>query len=183
VLDNPDISESVKGYFRDMYPAMANEVGKWEFRFKVLPDLDIHALKDKTHADVLEMLQTDGNQYGEGTFESLLRMASDYGIIVGDDSEKVQQLLDLLVEWEVLQGNILEEGIAGSSTFDITSYEDQIDSIQSSITTLRTALESFNKGELSKIQVLDLMQQFPELTPYIDLAADGFGNLSEGLRS
>ena len=181
VLDNPDISESVKGYFRDMYPAMANEVGKWEFRFKVLPDLDIHALKDKTQADVLEMLQTDGNQYGEGTFESLLRMASDYGIIVGDDSEKVQQLLDLLVEWEVLQGNILEEGIAGSSTFDITSYEDQIDSIQSSITTLRTALESFNKGELSKIQVLDLMQQFPELTPYIDLAADGFGNLSEGL--
>ena len=181
VLDNPDISESVKGYFRDMYPAMENEVGKWEFRFKVLPDLDIHALKDKTQADVLEMLQTDGNQYGEGTFESLLRMASDYGIIVGDDSEKVQQLLDLLVEWEVLQGNILEEGIAGSSTFDITSYEDQIDSIQSSITTLRTALESFNKGELSKIQVLDLMQQFPELTPYIDLAADGFGNLSEGL--
>ncbi len=25
------------------------------------------------------------------------------------------------------------------------------------------------------------MQEFPELTPYIDLAADGFGNLSEGL--
>ena len=25
------------------------------------------------------------------------------------------------------------------------------------------------------------MQQFPELIPYIDLAAEGFGNLSEGL--
>lgn len=75
----------------------------------------------------------------------------------------------------------LSESLAEQSTFNISSYEQQLDGIQSTITTLRTALESFNKGELSKIQVLDLMQQFPELTPYIDLAADGFGNLSEGL--
>lgn len=75
----------------------------------------------------------------------------------------------------------LSESLAEQSTFNISSYEQQLDSIQSTITTLRTALDSFNKGELDKIQVLDLMQQFPELTPYIDLAADGFGNLSEGL--
>lgn len=75
-------------------------------------------------------------------------------------------------------GNVVEDI---TSTFNISSYEQQLDGIQSTITTLRTALDSFNKGELDKIQVLDLMQQFPELAPYIDLAADGFGNLSEGL--
>ena len=53
--------------------------------------------------------------------------------------------------------------------------------IQSSISTLRSALDAFNSGTIDESAVLDLMQQFPELTPYIDLAAEGFGNLSEGL--
>ena len=66
-------------------------------------------------------------------------------------------------------------------SFNITTYEESIDNIQSTISTLRSALDSFNKGELDESSVLDLMQQFPELAPYIDLAADGFGNLSEGL--
>lgn len=182
VLDSSDVADSVKEYFRDMHPVLTNEVEKWEFRFKVLPDLDTHALKGKTQADVLEMLQTNGLQYGEETFASLLRMASDYGIIVGDDSEKIQQLLDLLVEWEILQGNILENSTdTVTSFFDISTYKDTLSDIKSSIETLRSALDSFNKGELDKIQVIDLMQQFPELVPYIDLTAEGFGNLSEGL--
>lgn len=75
-------------------------------------------------------------------------------------------------------GNVVEDI---TSTFDFSTYEESIDDIQSAITTLRSALDSFNKGELDSISVLDLMQQFPELAPYIDLAADGFGNLSEGL--
>lgn len=66
-------------------------------------------------------------------------------------------------------------------SFDISTYKDQIDDFQSSISTLRSALESLNTGELSKIQVIDLMQQFPDLVPCIDLTAEGFGNLSEGL--
>lgn len=65
--------------------------------------------------------------------------------------------------------------------FDFSTYEDQIDDIQSSITTLRSALDLFNAGTLDESTIIDLMQQFPELVPYIDLTADGFGNLSEGL--
>lgn len=64
------------------------------------------------------------------------------------------------------------------------SFEDALgkaENIQSSISTLRSALDSFNQGTLDESAVLDLMQQFPELIPYIDLAAEGFGNLSEGL--
>lgn len=64
------------------------------------------------------------------------------------------------------------------------SFEDALkkaEDIQSSISTLRSALDAFNSGTIDESSVLDLMQQFPELVPYIDLATDGFGNLSEGL--
>lgn len=66
-------------------------------------------------------------------------------------------------------------------SFDISTYEESIDTIQDSIETLRGALDSFNQGELDESDVIDLMQQFPDLAPYVDLAADGFGNLSQGL--
>ncbi len=85
-------------------------------------------------------------------------------------------------EWYVKwQESLTDTAESKSSSFDLTTYKDQIDNIQSSVSTLRSALESFNKGDLSKIQVIDLMQEFPDLVPYIDLTADGFGNLSEGL--
>ena len=76
-----------------------------------------------------------------------------------------------------LDGNPLETAIS----FSINGYEEAIDDIKSSLSTLRSALDAFNTGTMDESTVLDLMQQFPELTPYIDLAAEGFGNLSEGL--
>ena len=68
-----------------------------------------------------------------------------------------------------------------AESFSFPAYEEQINDIQSSLSTLRSALDAFNMGTLDESTVLDLMQEFPELTPYIDLAAEGFGNLSEGL--
>lgn len=67
------------------------------------------------------------------------------------------------------------------TSLDLSTYKDQIDDIRSSISTLRSALDSFNAGTLDASAVLDLMQQFPDLIPFIDLTADGFGRLSEGL--
>ncbi|SOY32053.1 hypothetical protein AMURIS_04806 [Acetatifactor muris] len=81
-------------------------------------------------------------------------------------------------EKEYIQGSTLN---APTTSFDISTYKDALSDIQSSLTTLRSALESFNSGTLDESAVLDLMQQFPELVPYIDLTAEGFGNLSEGL--
>ena len=78
---------------------------------------------------------------------------------------------------DVAQGVAIETAIS----FSIGDHEEAIDNIQSSISTLRSALDSFNQGTLDESAVIDLMQQFPTLIPYIDLAADGFGNLSEGL--
>ena len=85
-------------------------------------------------------------------------------------------------EWYVKwQESMKGMGTGTLPTLDLSEYKDQIDNTQSSITTLRSALESLNKGELDKLSVIDLLQEFPSLAPYIDLTADGFGNLSEGL--
>lgn len=161
VLDNSDVADSVKEYFRNMYPALANEVGKWEFRYKILPDLDIHALKGKTQADILEMLQVDGSQYGEDTFNSLLRMASDYGILIGEDSEKINQLLDLLAEWEILQENIADMDIpeSAASFSDIfTSSADSLDKFQSSVKSAADAYTTLLTGNFSSSELLDSIQ-------------------------
>lgn len=102
-----------------------------------------------------------------------------------DLQEKFKKLLT--ADFTSLATGIEEVGDAVRSlndtpiTFTISDHEEAIDNIQSAISTLRSALDSFNQGTLDESAVIDLMQQFPALIPYIDLAADGFGNLSEGL--
>lgn len=73
-----------------------------------------------------------------------------------------------------------EENSTTSFSFD--TYKDSIDNVQSSITDLKSSLASLNKGEMTQENVLDLLQKFPSLVPYVDLAADGFGNLAQGLQ-
>lgn len=106
------------------------------------------------------------SQAGE-TFQTTLKsmLAQDFSDIIND----IDTVTDSF------------DNLAGNSAFDFSSYKDQVDDIQSSISALRDALEKLNLGTLDKESVLDLMQEFPDLIPYIDLAADGFGNLSEGL--
>ena len=161
ILDNSNISDSVKTYFKDMYPVLTNEAEKWEFRFKVLPKYDIHSLKGKTQADILKMLQTSDTQYGEGTFDSLLRMASDYGIVVGDNSDKVKQLLDLLVQWEVLQEEITLPGGADKTqtlSDQLATAKDSLDKYQSSVKSASEAYAKLLSGGYSSSDLLDSIQ-------------------------
>ena len=58
-----------------------------------------------------------------------------------------------------------------------------VNDFQSTLSALSSALSDLQKGELGASDVVDLMQEFPALAPYIDITADGFGNLEEGLRN
>ena len=126
--------------------------------------------------NVKEKLQDDfDDKVGELTLEELHIAA-----------EQVEVPEGTLLSWDELKAKIKEVqdstlNFENPISFDTESYKDKIDDIQSSISTLRSALESLNKGELTKISVIDLMQEFPSLAPYVDLTAEGFGNLSEGL--
>ena len=114
------------------------------------------------------------------SYENLNKAIQDSELFLNDGQNATEAFCEEIYAC-VKASNELSESLEESPVFNISSYEQQLDDIQSAITTLRSALDSFNKGELDSISVIDLMQQFPELAPYIDLAADGFGNLSEGL--
>nr|WP_304577234.1 phage tail tape measure protein [uncultured Acetatifactor sp.] len=227
VLSDNNVDQSVKDYFRNMYPALQQEVSEWQFKANFEPNTD--GLKDKVekvlsdfggvsteslsgfNADVAtdqqiasyESLKNTAREYGM-EISQLINLLQEMGIV---QSESYQQLAGLFGEDNISKiapedleiaysienvGDItfdellkeiqrIKDESGKTQAFDFSTYEESIDGIQSAITTLRSALDSFNKGELDSISVIDLMQQFPGLAPYIDLAADGFGNLSEGL--
>ncbi len=96
----------VSTYFESMYPELQTLVKQWDFKTKILPEFNTDVLYGKTERDVLEMLQTEGTQKGKDIFNSLLQKASDYEMIMGNESEKTQELLNFLVQWGVLQEDI-----------------------------------------------------------------------------
>lgn len=181
--------EPIKKYFESLYPELQAEFSKWAFEFDL--EANVKGLDDTvkeigekyTSTDLLGMINDESAVIADSAFNSLIDKAIEYGICTDKSAEEVQKLIDLLVELGIVQDNVKGDTLNNDDpiSFSIGTYEEQIDNIQSSISTLRSALDSFNKGTLDESEVLDLMQKFPELIPYIDLAADGFGNLSEGL--
>lgn len=58
---------------------------------------------------------------------------------------------------------------------------DKVSTVKAKLDTLTGALDALSDGSLEVWDVIDLLQQFPELAEYVDLTADNFGNLDEGL--
>lgn len=61
------------------------------------------------------------------------------------------------------------------------SVSDDLDTAKTKIDSLSEAFDKLSDGSLEVWDVIDLLQQFPELAEYVDLTADNFGNLDEGL--
>lgn len=112
------------------------------------------------------------------SFPKLSEAIQESEIIVGEGSNVFKEVFNEIAALADKSGDAAEETV---NSLDLSTYKDQIDDIRSSISTLRSALDSFNVGTLDASAVLDLMQQFPDLIPFVDLTADGFGRLSEGL--
>lgn len=69
-----------------------------------------------------------------------------------------------------------------SSANVFANAADKIESAKQKLETLGDALNSLSEGSLDVWDVVELLQQFPELAEYVDLTADNFGNLDDGLR-
>ncbi len=114
-----------------------------------------------------------------GGFQNLNNALQDADLLLENNVTKAQALCDYIYSAFTAS----KESADAYVPFDIAAYKEEIDTVQSSVSTLRSALEALNSGSLNSTQVTDLLQQFPSLAPYIDLTAKGFGNLSEGLRT
>ena len=129
----------VAGYFKSMYPELQSMVSQWEFKTKIIPDFDISGLQGKTENDVLATLQTEGLQEGESVFNSIIDKAKEYGIIASDNAEGIQEILDLLAEW-----NILQKDISETEQPEPPSYKDSLDGVQSVSDKLKTLMEVYD---------------------------------------
>ncbi len=158
----------VADYFESMYPELQDAIGQWEFKEKILPDFDISGLKGKTENDVLEMLQTNGMQDGEGVFNSLIEKATEYGIVTGDNSQKVQQLLDLLVDLGILQGEI-SEGQANAQAPPLPSFAEAFNSLDANVQ--EKLLDLAKSGEITPF-VLESMGEYAKLLTDTGLSAE-----------
>lgn len=194
VTKEEELLNAIEAY--DTYKAKADEANKaladmaktgnytqkeWNAQEKAIERYSDGMLKARSHANELaielnEQIQgLNGNTVAsQALIDSVNASIAGYNEWIGS----IDGATDALSEQANIQGEIADEP---PISFNIAEHEKSIDDIQSSLTTLRSALDSFNQGTLDESAVLDLMQQFPSLIPYIDLAADGFGNLSEGL--
>ncbi len=104
-------SQAVISTFESMYPELQSIVDTWNFKAKIIPELDINTddLKGLKQSDILNALTTDGIQDGEDAFNTILKSAEEYGVVSSNDADKVQKLLDLLVKWGILQRDVTEE--------------------------------------------------------------------------
>lgn len=145
------------------------------------------SLKDSglDNVDLMAAFDTDGLQEGEVALNALIDAAIRAGFVTDNSSESVQKVIDLLVEAGFVAGQTSAQ-IAAANSVSKAEFEiinTSIDSFQSKLSSLSGNLTSLRGGTLSLENVIDLVQQFPELAEYVDLTAEGFGNLEEGLEN
>lgn len=158
-------NENVKKYFESLYPELQAEFANWNFEFSINANTD--GLEDQAKeigekysaTDLLDMINTEGTQEGEESFNKLIDKAIEYGVCTDNSAEEVQKLIDLLVELGIVQGKVQDS--TPSNKTDILSTEEikkklddlnsAIDSIQSAYDTLNSAVEEYNSnsGQLS----------------------------------
>lgn len=73
------------------------------------------------------------------------------------------------------------EGLAGT-TLTMDQINSGIDGVQERISSLSDAFTKLSGGTMTLEEVIDLVQQFPELAEYVDLTAENFGDLDKGLQ-
>ena len=119
-------------------------------------------------------------------YDEFIAKCIDLGIITEENEEG---LAFLALGFNTLSS---AESNAASSTALVTSAIERMekaleqlnkvaDNGQSSISSLSDAMTKLHNGALTVSEVIDLIQDFPELAPFVDLDADGYGNLHEGL--
>lgn len=100
----------------------------------------------------------------------------------GNTGEYFQQVFKDMLSQDYSNLLSMEETDPANSIFSWTEgLNKQIDSVQENINKLSSALESLNTGKLDTSDVLDLIQNFPQLNSYVDMSKDNFGNLKDGL--
>ena len=103
-----------------------------------------------------------------------------------DSGEVVYSQEDIVNAINAVIEKLQEESEKATYVNDLFSDEtlelsNKISSLQSVIASIDEAITTINMGDLGADDVVNLLSTFPELINYIDISANGFGNIKEGL--
>ena len=124
-------NDNVKRYFENLYPDLYSEISSWDFEYNISANTDGIADTAKevgekyTATDLLNMIDIEGVQEGEESFNSLIDKAIEYGVCTDKSAEEVQKLIDLLVELGIIQDNVKGDTFNGKNPIS-TSISDTI---------------------------------------------------------
>ena len=118
---------------------------------------------------------------GESDFEDFVNTCSYLGILTGDLGSNLEYLASYFNSLS-FEAATSAEGLAGT-TITLEQINEHIDNFQTRISSLSDALTKLNDGSISLGEVVDLIQEFPELASYVDLTSESFGNLDTGLKA
>ena len=145
-------NENIKKYFESLYPELQSEFSSWNFEIALSANTDgltnvANGIgKQYTAVDLLDMVNTEGVQEGEESFNILIDKAYEYGVITDKSAQEVQKLIDLLVELGYVKNNVKDETSdeeitvpSFSSAFNAEDFKD----------TKENLLELAKSGELT----------------------------------
>lgn len=166
-----DSDESIKKYFESLYPELQAAFDNWTFEFDLEVNKDGIADTAKengekyTATDLLNMVNTEGIQEGEESFNSLIDKAIEYGVCTDKSAEEVQKLIDLLVELGIVQDNVKGDTFNDKYPISSLSITDTIDQLNTQLKptfdSLKSAYENIfttddNGNELFTLENVDL---------------------------
>lgn len=141
-------NENVKKYFETLYPELQAEFTSWNFEFSLnantdgIKDIATQIGEKYTATNLLDMINTEGVQEGEDSFNNLIDKAIEYGICTDNSAEEVQKLIDLLVELGIVQGEISSENLN-----KMTASLEKMSDASKGISTIAKAFDELNSDD------------------------------------
>ena len=173
--------------------AALDYIGKFQDRMAIAAGGDnaitnaLNRLTTQTFANTTEGLKELGKE-GKVTAEMLQDEAySEFVntcLEIGVITEVSAGSLAFLATYFNTLGSAAENSVNGLAGASITldSINESVDNTQSRISSLSDAFSKLRGGTMTLEEVIDLVQQFPELAEYVDLTAENFGDLDKGLQ-
>ena len=120
----------------------------------------------------------------ENALKNIMQVAVDNGVIDEVSTTNIPVVLDLLVKdgWvEEVQEDVQNTASATpvfSSIFSSEEITKQVDDFQSNIASIQDALDKLKSGEYTSTDIIDLIQQFPQLASETDNLSEALNNLA-----
>lgn len=191
-------NENIKKYFESLYPELQSEFSSWNFEIALsantdgLTDVANEIGEQYTAVDLLDMVNTEGIQEGEESFNTLIDKAYEYGVITDKSAQEVQKLIDLLVALGYVKDNVKSETFkitvfsdffslkdAENATTKLGELSDQLDKIQSAYKNLKDTMDSYSStGTITIDQFQSIVEQGSKFLDYLTLE-DGQLSLNE----